>query len=218
MTSYCTIRSGKNTHVREVLDILKHNHPKINMSKCLWGEPKVEYLGYIISVAGVEAELEKIKNMVEWSIPSNPWEVQGFLRLTEYYWLSIAKYGKIVAPLTSLLCKGGFIRSKKATMAVEELKSTMTIALVLALLNFNKTFSLKCDASRTEISAVLMQEGRPVPYLSLRRASMDDLEVSKIMKEVEDDLPNYPKYEAHDGLLLARRQIIVPTNDEFDDK
>ena len=49
-------------HVREVLNILRQNQLKVKMSKCLWGESRVEYLGHIISAKGVEADPSKIKN------------------------------------------------------------------------------------------------------------------------------------------------------------
>ena len=37
---------------------------------------------------------------------------------------------------------------------------------VVALPDFSKTFVFKCDASKQALGAVLMQEGRPLAYLS----------------------------------------------------
>jgi hypothetical protein len=153
-------------HVREVLDILRQNQLKVKMSKCLWGESRVEYLGHIISAKGVEADPSKIKNMVDWPIPTNQRELRGFLGLTGYYRRFVANYGKIAAPLTSLLRKGGFQWTGKATEAFEALKTAMSTAPVLALPDFGKPFVVECDASGEGIGAVLMQEGRPVAYMS----------------------------------------------------
>ncbi|XP_073001510.1 uncharacterized mitochondrial protein AtMg00860-like [Typha latifolia] len=127
-------------HLREVLQILKDNELKVKKSKYLWGQPIVEYLGHIISVAGVEADPAKVQNMVRWQIPKTPKKLRGFLGLTGYCHRFIANYGKIAAPLTSLLKNGGFHWIEAATKAFEALKKAMTTALVLALPDFTKPY------------------------------------------------------------------------------
>jgi len=53
-----------------------------------------------------------------------------------------------------------------------KLKSTITQALILALLEFSKPFTLKTDAFRVGISAVLSQNRHPIAYFSKKLTDM----------------------------------------------
>ena len=48
----------------------------------------------------------------------------------------------------------------------QALKDAMCNTLILALLDFTKTFVLECDASGKRIGVVLMQEGQTLAFTS----------------------------------------------------
>ena len=64
--------------------------------------------------------------------PQNHKAVARISWLTGYYRKFVKNYGRIVAPLTTLLKKYAFSWTPKATKAFEHLKEAMCLALVLA--------------------------------------------------------------------------------------
>ncbi|XP_026399605.1 uncharacterized protein LOC113295486 [Papaver somniferum] len=163
-------------HLQLTLETLQKNQLYAKLSKCTFGQDKLEYLGHIISGEGVAArpvniclvavDPLKIDNMTRSPTPTTIKDLRGFLGLTGYYRKFIKNYGLIEKPLTNLLKKNNFHWNISAQVAFEELKKAVTSAPVLVLPDFSKPFEISTDACDTGVEAVLMEEGRPISYFS----------------------------------------------------
>ena len=153
-------------HLTLVLDKLRENQLFMKASKCSFAQTKLEYLGHIISDKGVATDPSKIEAMITWPVPTTVTALRGFLGLTGYYRKFVQHYGLIAYPLTQLLRKKQFQWNAQAQQAFEQLKQAMASTPVLALPDFNEPFIVETDASDVGISAVLMQKGQPIAYLS----------------------------------------------------
>ncbi|KAA0032313.1 Transposon Ty3-I Gag-Pol polyprotein [Cucumis melo var. makuwa] len=161
------------SHLGIVLSALREYSLYANKKKCSFAQPRIEYLGHIISGEGIEVDPEKICSIADWPIPKTVKEVKGFLGLTGYYRRFVQHYGSIAAPLTQLLKKGGFTWNKEAEEAFGRLKEAMISLSVLALPNFNKPFEVETDASGMGVGAVLTQLNRPIAFYSHTLAMRD---------------------------------------------
>jgi hypothetical protein len=153
-------------HLQRVLSVLKQHHYFVKLSKCEFAQQKLEYLGHIISSVGVSTDPKKTQAMREWHVPASTTELRGFLGLTRYYRKFVKDYGSIANPLTNLLKKKQFVWSTAAQTTFDRLKSAISSTPMLAFPDFNKPFMIETDASDIGFGAVLMQDDKPMTFIS----------------------------------------------------
>jgi hypothetical protein len=140
-----------------VFELLRQHQLFAKLTKCSFSQRKIEYLGHIISEAGVATDSSKTQAMQNWPVPTSATELRVFfLGLTDYYRKFVARYDIIAKPLTQLLTKKGFQWSDQAQQVFDQLKQAMINTPVLALPNFDKPFSIETDACATGVGAVLV--------------------------------------------------------------
>jgi len=72
-------------HVRKMLNILKENNVFCKPEKCKFEVEDVEYLGFVISRAGISMNKGKLIAVSDWPIPRNLRDVQSLLGFANFY-------------------------------------------------------------------------------------------------------------------------------------
>ena len=128
-------------------------------SKCSFGQQRITYLGHVISAEGVATDPTKIEAVSEWPTPTNVKGVRQFLGLAGYYRRFVRHFGIIARPLFNLLKKGApFVWTDNTEQSFRTLKQGLVTTPVLAVLDFQKQFTVETNACGTGIGANLQQE------------------------------------------------------------
>lgn len=175
-------------HLRVALTRLREHKLYAKFSKCEFWLKEVAFLDHIISENGISVNLSKVQEVMDWQPPTSVHEVRSFLGMAGYYRRFIPDFSKIAKPMTSLLQKEHkFVWTEECEAAFRTLRELLTTAPVLAQPDIEKPFEVYCDASKTGLGCVLMQEGRVIAYASrqLRKHEVNypthDLELAAVV-------------------------------------
>jgi hypothetical protein len=89
-------------HLKQVLDLISQQQLYLRESKCVFGQAKLEFLGHIVSAAGITTDPNKIRVIREWPKPACVKDVRSFLGMAGYYRKFVPNFGIISRSLTNL--------------------------------------------------------------------------------------------------------------------
>lgn len=151
------------THLRAVLQTLREHKLYAKLSKCAFFQDRVDFLGFIISAAGIECDPRKLSAVRDWPAPTTVTQVKSFLGFAGFYRKFIKHFSSIAAPLTDLTKDAPSKNAKITWTAVQQdafdaLKTAMTSPPVLLPFDPSKPTRLTTDASDIGIGAELSQD------------------------------------------------------------
>jgi hypothetical protein len=140
----------------------------INMKKSSFMKKELIYLGFVISADKLRMDPNKVEVIKNWSSPKSIFEVRSFHRLASFYRKFITNFSGISEPMMDTVKKRhkSFHWKEEDEKIFNLLKRKITEHPILVLLDFKKTFQVKCDASGFAIGAVMSQEDRLISYFS----------------------------------------------------
>ncbi|KAI3770363.1 hypothetical protein L6452_01492 [Arctium lappa] len=154
-------------HLREVLDVLRKERLYAKFSKCDFWLEEVQFLGHVITRAGVKVDPSKIEAMMNWEPTKSPSEIRSFLGLAGYYRRFIQDFSKIASSLTALTRKNvKFVWTETQEKVFRILQKKLCEAPILSLPEGSEDFVVYNDASKMGLGCVLMQRVKVIAYAS----------------------------------------------------
>jgi len=112
--------------MRTILDKLREVRLKVKPSKCVLFKTEIQYLGHLVSEAGINPMPDKIQALKDWPTPNCLTDVRAFLGLASYYRKFVRGFATIAEPLTALMRKKvRFTWSQEAQQAFNRLKEAL---------------------------------------------------------------------------------------------
>jgi hypothetical protein len=189
----------------------------LDVSKCTFGVPAGQLLGYIVSQRGIGANRSKIKAIEALEKPTQLRDMQKFAACLASLSRFISRLGEKAMPLYQLMKKTDhFIWSQRADDAFNDLKRALSTAPILATPALREPMLLYIAATLRVISIVIVvertEEGKellvqcPVYYMSevLTLSKQNYPHVQKVaygMYMVAKKLKNY--FEEHPITVLS---------------
>jgi hypothetical protein len=168
-------------HVQAVLLSIRKAGLKLNGKKCQFGMREVIFVGFRVTKDGVHTEEKKVAAVRNWATPTSASQLRSFLGLAGYYRKFVDKFAHRTTLLYDLTKDGRGPRSGSRwkwgsihQQQFDDIKLALTTAPVLATMDPEADFILRCDASDYAIGGVLAQRQqiggrtveRPLGYFS----------------------------------------------------
>ena len=166
--------SSAEEHAQRLENILRRfdeANLQLHPGKCTFAQPRVQYLGFVLSEDGISASPDKVKAVRDYPVPKSVKEVRAFLGLASFYRRLVPNFAEVAKSLIILTRKNQeFIWGVSQQQAFPSLKNKLCKTPVLAYPNFKLPFILTTDASNIAVAAILsrVQNGveRPISFSS----------------------------------------------------
>jgi len=163
--------------IRKVLDALKKGELIADRKKCQFFVKEVTFCGHVLTEGTMRPAPGKLLALEKWELPGTITALRGLLGFCNHHSMYCPNYSELAAPLDEKL-KVGKEKGKKGSKepvnwdesdvkAFETLKKKLLSGLKLQVVNPDRPFIIRVDASGRAIGASLEQlpedAGRPTP-------------------------------------------------------
>ena len=177
----------ENTHDGTVLVLCKTarlNNLSLNSKNMQFKSTDCKFFGHRLTPDGIKVDPKKTEAIVQMDPPQNVARLLSFNGMVNY----LKKFSPVLSELSEplrRLCKSGvkWAWESKQQNAFEAINQIIMTLPVLAYFDKTKKHTIQCDASKKGLGAVLLQESKPVMYVS-RALTETEQRYSNIEREL----------------------------------
>ena len=172
-----------NVALEAVLTRLRENGVRLNLSKCTFAKENVDFLGHVLSAEGIAPHPDKLRAIREMPLPTSGQGLRSFLGLAAYVGSrSVPNFASLASPLWEVCREDKIQWDSQLIDAFTRLKDALLQCHQLQFFDPNKAVCIQVDASGTGLGGVLLQENRPVIFVS-RKLTAVERRYSQIERE-----------------------------------
>ena len=117
----------------------------------------MDFLGFVIGIDGIKIDSKKIQRVLDWPVPRNLKDLQGFLGFGNFNRQFISGYSLITLPLIELTKKNIlFIWSEFCQKVFDKLKKTFIIVPYLIFFTSDRSVRIKINISDKDVGVYLL--------------------------------------------------------------
>ena len=190
--------------LKETFASLQRYKIKLNPTKCVFGVPSGQLLGYLVSARGIEANPEKIQAILTMAAPTNLKGVQQLTGRIAALSRFIGRLGDKGLPFYRLMKKTEkFQWTEEAQIAFMDLKRILSTPPILAAPQEEEPMWLYIAATNQVVSTVLVvereEEGR------VHKVQRPVYYVSEVLSSSKQRYPHYQKLVY--GVFMTARKL-----------
>ena len=177
----------ENTHDGTVLvlcETARLNNLSLNSKMMQFKSTDCKLFGHRLTPDGIKVDPKKIEAIIQVDPPQNIGSLQSFNGMVNY----LKKFSPVLSELSEplrRLCKSGvkWAWESEQQNAFEAIKRVIMTLPTLAYFDKTKKHTIQCNASKKGLGAVLLQESKPVMYVS-RALTETEQRYSNIEREL----------------------------------
>ena len=155
--------------MKKVFEILQLNGLTLNLGKCRFNLPEIDYLGYRVNGSGITPLPRKLSAIADYPTPAKPKQLSGFLGALSYYRRSLPKIdGRSPAEVLDPLYQAASRKTPGVKFTdnwnkdglqehFDRAKRMLMLATQLSHPDPTKPLALRTDASKLSMGAALEQ-------------------------------------------------------------